>query len=707
MLRQRCLELQTELVDLFLPELTQSNQGNVVNFNNPKQLDTLLRHLELGLQATVFNMVPTTTILHILFTLSIRAPSLNWSHGFSDRESIFTSEYLKQVNRTYDGALYREPLQRRAVLVLQKYIEIIKKEQLTAVDLLYARLEEVVLCLVYISNTRAPFARLSRIASLRREPEKEPEDPYRSRFHAIEVISDSEESDAIVEAAESLAMDEFAILSDQKNVHLFTDPGNCASGLGEMAVLFKGMPHLLAQVTPEPSDSDDQKRKKVRSSPSVDQVQLFDDFLLCKKLLDPGPYDIWSLIRWAFYCADLSSQYQDFLFNSSQSKVHEICMAYNDTLQLIVLFCLLSMFHEKRFKPNLGRRLFNGLGSDLTLYDRAIEFIFTGLGVSSNDLPTPCYAREKILLNWDPVVQITQCKEPTIINDNATSMKLRLQLLLMLYANTANTLQNLEVFATVLRDKLTSLCEEVTAIFFEATLEQVFLCKAEKVDYQSYYHVLLQVCIDIIARRTDLKIASPKDYTGSKLAKVICDADVFLTPIRKGLFEPFDVFYKKWIGILRLCGWLIEGISVLNERQDFPWSLLREKLNLIRKSIGELLKPLQQEFCHHEEELFTADEFNSDVLVDVNPIQSIRDTEECNEFCKATSVEVKVERKDDTIIEVTSEGKTTHIHHSDTEALIATDSDVEEVVCNWNSKDIQKCLEAYDGNIWQRVLFRS
>lgn len=440
------VDAQTSLIDLFLPELNHVRISNLdVNFNNTKQFDALLRYLEFSLQSLTFVLVPSTNVLHILFTLCCRCPTSNWTHMSSHLDGISAStEYMKQVNEDYDHTLNKMPILERSRRILHAYVQLIGSERETsiAVEQLYVNMENVIL-------TFLPYSIKSFFSP--RKPVKDEiviqnsSDDHNSKSQGlpkqtvVEVISDSEESDSILEAVEPT---EIALKYRQFNLPLrsvtsLSELGSKTSGLGETTLLFKNMPHLLANATPDPEENGRPPIKKAKLSVTpVKKIQVYDDFLLVKKLESTETFDIWNLLRWALDCADSASQYQKFLFNSSQTNVHWIYRTYEGFFKVFFDFVTLQYleeYHQNRAKLYLLNRLLTLLGPKQDWYDRAVEFVFTGLGFPTNSRSHPCYYRERLLIEHDPAILVARCKTTVEFTDNDHSMELRCQIMCLLY----------------------------------------------------------------------------------------------------------------------------------------------------------------------------------------------------------------------------------------------------------------------------------
>lgn len=638
MLSRRCPELQTELIDLFLPELSQLYTNGAINFNNTKQLDSLVRHLELTTSASAFNAVPSTTILHILFTISVRALSLNWSHDSNALELLVTSEYMKQVNKTYDNALYKDLLPKRAHSVLQRYLELISEEDNAATSLLYERMHEVILTFVKSPNNIRHFFRNSK--SECSDQVKETVIALMPSILTVEVVSDSEESDAIVDADESEIISGVHEISKPNFTRSFTDLGNNTTGLGQSAVLFKDMPHLLTQVTPDPFDNDDHKTKRQRRLPTLENILIFDDVLLFKKLQDDTNYNIWNLIRWTFWCCDLNSQYQQYLFNSSQTRLHEINQSYQSTLDIIVHFC--GLIDTKRFTISPKSRLFGALGPRASMFDRGIEFIFTGLGIPTNDFPAPYYSREKILILSDPVVQVSQCKDLIEFDDNKSSMKLRIHLLELLCLMANGDAKELLQVSALLAEKLVLLSDKYIWAFFDCIIAKKKIPEEHGTlrDSGAFRKVLFSAATNLIGMYSAQKLSDVDENT---VLDTVIEGNFYLSIIRDSNLFQFSAFYKRWESVLFLVKWTISmNLNLANLKLNAKQ--LHKKLSITLQEIAANLQissaPSSDESDIVEEEFFTPSPMAhnevpiDDSLEEVEFVMSDRDKEKTIEKFK-------------------------------------------------------------------------
>lgn len=422
---------QTSLIDLFLAELSRLSDGHstIINFNNTRQFDALLSHLELSfLEHSI--AVPSVSTLEIILTLAARCPTSNWTHA-AQIEGITSTDYMKLVNADYDATLFKTLLQQRSLGILRKYIDVLtdfdpKYHNLKGRDMemirLFANMETMFS--KFCKSNDSPFPRT---ASVSVEPESEM------------VISDSEGS-------EKLLLDPTAfrrVKLPMRGISSLADVGSRISGLGETTQLFKDMPHLLAHATPEPEESARPKKKPKYEVDPLSRLQVYDDFLLSKKLSAHESYTLWSLLRWTFQCADNSTQYQRAgLFQSSQTSVHSIYESYEGVLTL--LFDFLSIQRLNTSHTDLFTKLLSQLGRKQDWCERAVELVFSGLSIPTQDKPYPCFARESVLIKHDPNVHSTQRQTMVGCDDNQDSLRLRFQIICLLYTREVAELKKVD-----------------------------------------------------------------------------------------------------------------------------------------------------------------------------------------------------------------------------------------------------------------------
>lgn len=566
---QRYLGAQTDIIDLFLPELTRALAVNAeVNFNNTRQFDALLKVLEMSLQAADFVLVPSTLVLHILFTLSCRCPTSNWTHRSSHLEGISAStDYMKQINTDYDHTLYKMLVQERSSRVLGAYTDLIGRNSnhSAAVRRLYINMEKVVLKFMPIT-IKAFFS-----PTKKKPPKQETLDfdtgpTGLPKQAVVEVISDSEESDSILEAVEpneiALKYRQFSL--PLKSVTSLSDLGSKTSGLGETTQLFRNMPHLLATATPEPEEAGKiVKRPKLISNP-ISQVQVFDDFLLAKKLELPDTFNIWDLLRWALECADSSSEYQKFLFNSSQTNVHRIYRTYETFFQVYFDFVTVEFLQRNPENPKkltLLERLLTLLGPSIDWYDRAVEFVFTGLGIPTNSRPFPCYDRERLLIKHDPATQVARCKTTVEFSDNLHSMNLRCRILSLLYcqaklvAETNDLIKNLSSKLADIDTKYMTEFFNIFAVVNGATRLSGAKLKCFLSDLASCLLAEL-TSIEIVGYRHDETTEQNVKY----ITELLRNEQLFSSISDDLSYRRFSEFEAKWKKVNFLASWMLTQV---------------------------------------------------------------------------------------------------------------------------------------------------
>lgn len=603
MQNQHFIENQTRLIDLFLAELSQSGSDLPVNFNNTKQFDLLLHHLESVTCSEPFNAVPSANVLHILLTLAARCQTSAWSHDTASSDSIGpeTLEYMKQVNIAYEETLCKPLFQQRSMAILEQYRKILADESSGAgKDLLRETIETVLTSFIQANITS--FFRPRR--DLRRT-NLEPID-YVDKLNP-DIISDSEESDGIVDLTEPLTA-AYALhrTASPKHFAPLSQLSSNLSGLGEAATLFKDMPHLLARASPEPeakSPVKEPKQKKAKTEIlSPKKILVFDDSLIGVKLLTSASYDLWSLLRWAFYCADVNTNYQAFLFGANLTHLHHIYKAYNDVLGFFFDICALQFLRLEKKKSILERLLFS-LGPRRIWQDRAVEFLFTGLEIPSSSRPTPCYSREQILIKRDGSRK-RKSHMKTHYTDNIDSIDLRVKTLALLFwleitnaGRKAVSLSNQEENGLLARlvEKLSSLSLVYLERFYAGINAQrhhshipshiyetmgINICLGLMKSYSGGYSLSFDVCLE------------------DNLLDSILDSSVYKKVTDESIFQTMDEFLNSWRKIQFLHEWLIE--FALQQKKAVDADAILERARLAEKSTIEVFRHYVNKHCADE-----------------------------------------------------------------------------------------------------------
>lgn len=586
------ISTQLAVIDSFLAELAF---GQPVNFNNTCQFDDLLSHLEATLTGA-FLLVPSVDVLHVLFTLAARCHRSNWTHA-----DLVGTHYMRQVNLDYDAAVAKSLLQQRATRVLLQYVKLLEryveeryveeksggstqpiqvgentpcetslrtaspapsKSQEPAFHLLFVHMEQAVGALVPIRRN---------FFSSRPAPSPPPQ------LMVVEVISDSEGLDSLLEiehprAAERM-LKEFsapALLATA-----LSDLGT-TSGLGEATALFTKMPHLLAHGTPEPESDRNMKRvkldetlpaeqtlpkkrksadrKKDRMYSRGERIRVFDDVVLAQAVDPDSGYDIWTLLRWCFTCAQTSTQYQAFLFNANHTNVHDIYRAYEGVFSVVFLFMEVQRKRnesEKGEKSNtlLDRALYL-LGPKRDIYDRAVEYTFTGLDQTTNDTAYPCYTRERVLLKNDPTVVVSQCKGASPYVDNQHLMNLRAQIVMLLQEHEKRTLSGELSVAELVSAKLLGLrfCH----------VKDFFNTAAAHENRQFLSSLCSKMLSSVTGLRLELQFLHDAHEQLTRVLTVISDERLYSSISEDYSFRSFDEFWQRWQTALFLVQWLLD-----------------------------------------------------------------------------------------------------------------------------------------------------
>lgn len=405
---------QHELVEEFLREIKQlDDPSTTINLNNIRQLDAFLTHIEL-IKNSTYTAPPL--ILHILLTLACRCSVADFnkstsSLGFLDN----SSEYMRQVESDYNHSVHKQPLGERAGKLVVFYIE---QATLDPDSRLFANLESVFSELIHVDViTLARYSETPQTANKPAEPTILP----------VEVISDSEDSDLPIVPQSSAAL----LPQPKRTLTSLHDVGKSTSGLGESAALFRDIPHISKDHTPSATPEPGRPTKKSKTTLQHMRVLILDEPLLVARMGES--LDFWSIIRWCFYCADISSKYQAFLFNSHHTHVHQMYLRYHQVLLGIFRFLRAQNNHTKGRKRSLLSRLMLQLGTKIDWDDRAVEFIFTGSDIPTHQKSLPIFERERHLLNNDPTVAVSQCKTSAVYTDNQHLMGLRYEMTAAIY----------------------------------------------------------------------------------------------------------------------------------------------------------------------------------------------------------------------------------------------------------------------------------
>ncbi|KAM9898250.1 hypothetical protein OXX69_009951 [Metschnikowia pulcherrima] len=594
------LDSQTQHIDSFLGELASSATEKDINFNNTRQFDALVRHLEKTLKAPHFCAVPSENVLQVLFTLCARCAAQNWSHDALHAVAGSTSDYMKQVSRDYVSALGKATLQHRSTEILQSYLSLIYSDGEDEAVMLLRRRLRAVLATLHKINIMSYFSAQKGVFTM--QPSARIREPRRAKAKAhdvleppapsaVEVISDSEDSDSIIDAPEvpEIALKYHSLELPQKQVSSFSEIGTNTSGLGESASLFTQMSHHQTENAPTQEEPalPECKRPKVEV-PGWKRIRVFDDATVSHKLSATANYDVWNLLKWTFWCADTNSQYQTFLFNSTATHLHLIYRANFDFLMLFFGLGhvdLLETLKENKLRSAVISSLLLTLGPKLEWHDRATEYVFAGLGVPTHDKPYPLYNRELLLTRNDPTVLNPRCKTASETDDNMHSMHLRVRILLLMFEY--ETVSSDGWFTAGNSVGYMSLLGHVVRVLHKISLPYIkhFLTVLQSFIYTEAASVqpkvrrkLSRLAVDIglgmlnALTDRDFTLDNAKSSWASQVADMISDERVVQSMVDDETFKSIEDFEAYWQKVMFLAEWLFERalseLSVPLSRED-------------------------------------------------------------------------------------------------------------------------------------------
>lgn len=474
---------------------------------------------------------------------------------------------MKQVNSDYDHALYKMLIQDRSCKALQTYIDIMVSNLSGsgAVQDLVSNFDKVIQKLT--PNSIKTFFSPQKTKPKQDEPLL---DILAARVSAallglpklavVEVISDSEESDSILDVVEptEIALKYRSFNLPLRSVTSLSDLGTNTSGLGETTQLFKNMPHLLATVTPEPEEvSKNYKRPKLMAN-TINQIQIYDDFLLAKKLQLSDTYDMWNLLRWCFECADSASEYQKFLFNSNQTNAHRIYRAYEAFFQIYFDYLCVSLGSGGDTKKQSAlEQLLTLLGPKMDWYDRAVEYTFTGLEIQTNSRAFPCYDRERLLIKHDPATLVSRCKTTVEFLDNLHSMLLRCRIMCLLYC-LAKSETDISELMRQLTMKVMELDIGYVEEFFKSFVGILRTSRLPEERIEKFTSILARSCL---ASLTGMEIPRFEmechEENIGNLAKLLQNEFIFSSLSDDLSYKSFSEFEEKWKKVVFLVGWIL------------------------------------------------------------------------------------------------------------------------------------------------------
>lgn len=497
----------------FLEELVFNSSDSAneeCNIANLEQILDLIVHLENGFERRIKGSfvhsdfsntaIPSVNILRLLFTLSSRPDHIILKRiNRKDNEELnfFYEEPLDTIGKSLDA----HSLKRRSLKLLEDYVHILssytnsigyssRNQELYFVfkDLLNDLVVNVKKDNQIIGNSAATTF----TSSISLEPVSSITSDADTADDNSSIISDSsDDSEILLNAHHDLAKPEADINADfiqQKGSEFATT--NFPRGTYKFA----------------------------------NKTTLFGESLLLNNLnpLVNKLYSIWNLIQWSFYCATSSTEEQRISFHPYALGTHVIYRTYHSIIDLIcrvVIYdfriCLKAEYGAENFLNSIISRLSAPSSRVLTLnkknrikdlvtetvlfklvsqlhrspnqwYDRAVEFIFSGLleGSKNTNAAKPCFASEYSLLRRQHLFQSRHYYLDHIFsNDNIHSISLRFRLSLMVFCislilDTSNQTEALasyegdeQSFLSYLADTLL----KVKVIYFEEFFRQSFV----------------------------------------------------------------------------------------------------------------------------------------------------------------------------------------------------------------------------------------
>lgn len=553
----RYSDVQTQLIDLFLAELEQLNSGNAtINFNNTNQLDSLLQFLE-NSHLPKFSAVPSVNVLHVLLTLACQYPQAIRNHGpaNSDDGIEVLSSYMKEIDDKYDNALFKDLLQRRSVRLLNHYVDIALHSKDSSSTQLFKNLEEAF----------KPICTASLYFGRPRSKQQAPLDDGPS----VEVVQDSESDpddvELIAEAEGDLAAKYRDLKLPVRNVISLSDIGSKTTGLGEATALFQNMPHLLVNGTPEPEEPSSpggpkSKRQKSEKE-ALDVLRIFDDHLIANRLKNLKEYNIWELIKWAFACCADSSQFQTYLFNSSETAVHGIWEGYHETILMMFKFFIKQHDRSQNNKlKSFLNNLLTQLGNRYDWYERLVEVVFTGLGQSPHDKPFPCYPQEKVAIKNDCIVHRPLGKDKRIdYDDNIQLLHLRAQIIGAFLYQESDRFQKVEL-VNELTGKLLDLEPDVVLVFLQQLSSISFVPQnvLQKFVLMVYNKLIGTVVGDKDIGDNFIGYLDLTDERINKLGKLFKARQLYEGITEDSTFKSMKEFQNAWDLVIRICEELVK-----------------------------------------------------------------------------------------------------------------------------------------------------
>lgn len=294
------------------------------------------------------------------------------------------------------------------------------------------------------------------------------------------------------------------------------------------------------------------------------------DLDLITKNLNPKflNYNIWKLLNWTFYCAEISS-------DNSQLNSHFLYKIYRDFLNVIFDFLIINFLKDEN-QPYLIEKLISQLSAlKKGWFDRVVEFTLNGLKRREySSEPRLCYLKDNNLVNAD----INKSSEQKDIaemhsqySDIFDSLNLRFKILILIY-NWSLTQEVREVLPSNLTNHVTTKFNEldwrIFKEFYECGQEEISNLPLD-INYQFFLEFSEKSCLDII-KSVEIDISFPKrideiEYNSTiQCLQTFCSAEVYEELLEADIEG--EKLYQKWMRLNIIFQWVLITLLSKNKK---------------------------------------------------------------------------------------------------------------------------------------------
>lgn len=475
--------LELLILDTVIPEISDADIHEEIDVSSVQKLDLLVNQL---LSATRFidnkdkskpfdsklKLIPNINILRVLVTLATRIPQINWVDDGGTIDIVKLGNDKEVQRDATNLALLRARSMNWLVLYMSRLskMNIEQKEKIYIYKSFLPLMEDFIVLPEFIGSKTT-----ERAAS--KNARKDITSIFKKPNNIILMLENSPKKKNI----QKLPISPHVVADSEEEPTLLMQPRNLDEDLQH--VYDKYLPSKKHKKNKSPGSleesidflSKNPNSRKASPSPILESkpddeinLKLFGDNLLSWKLnpsFNKG-YCMWSLIEWAFYCADKSSaeplslgnidyhsclyrNYRDFIkfvfefvdFDFAYFLKTRLCPIFNCKKQELRYHIYKAKTEYSNSKATLVKKAFDDhkfLISKLLLqrshkpiywYDRVVESIFYGLDFA-NDTTRPlfCYQKEN-QLTLKPPKRLAQTMNPNV----ADSLHLRYQILYSVY----------------------------------------------------------------------------------------------------------------------------------------------------------------------------------------------------------------------------------------------------------------------------------